>query len=123
MAWSEPSTELWQALASTYRTAHDITVKLGWLVRTATSPLDRAAVQALVEERTILEVTAVRRPQDDRQPVFVEVLHGLRLAGNDTIAVGTRMQSPPGLSPATAPPVVSAGPRPGPSGWERCRGR
>ncbi|MFD7539296.1 helix-turn-helix domain-containing protein [Streptomyces sp. NPDC059819] len=29
-AWRAPSTELWQALASTYRTAHDITVKLGY---------------------------------------------------------------------------------------------
>lgn len=29
-AWAQPSTELWQALASTYRTAHDITVKLGY---------------------------------------------------------------------------------------------
>ncbi|GAA3122627.1 helix-turn-helix transcriptional regulator [Streptomyces rameus] len=29
-AWSNPSTELWQALASAYRTAHDISVKLGY---------------------------------------------------------------------------------------------
>jgi len=29
-AWRTPTTELWQALASTYRTAHDISVKLGY---------------------------------------------------------------------------------------------
>ncbi len=29
-AWRAPSTELWQTLASTYRTAHDVTVKLGY---------------------------------------------------------------------------------------------
>ncbi|MER5502339.1 MULTISPECIES: helix-turn-helix transcriptional regulator [unclassified Streptomyces] len=29
-AWRNRSTELWQALASTYRTAHDIAVKLGY---------------------------------------------------------------------------------------------
>jgi transcriptional regulator with XRE-family HTH domain len=29
-AWTQPSTEAWQALASTYRTAHDVAVKLGY---------------------------------------------------------------------------------------------
>jgi hypothetical protein len=29
-AWTAPSGQLWQALASTYRTAHDISVKLGY---------------------------------------------------------------------------------------------
>ncbi|MEU0942313.1 helix-turn-helix transcriptional regulator [Streptomyces canus] len=41
-AWSTPSTELWQALASTYRTAHDIAVKLGYY-DLATVSLDRMA--------------------------------------------------------------------------------
>ena len=41
-AWATPSTELWQALASTYRTAHDITVKLGYYDLSAVS-LDRMA--------------------------------------------------------------------------------
>lgn len=41
-AWAAPSTELWQALASTYRTAHDITVKLGYYDLSAVS-LDRMA--------------------------------------------------------------------------------
>ena len=41
-AWSTPSTELWQALASTYRTAHDITVKLGYYDLSAVA-LDRMA--------------------------------------------------------------------------------
>jgi transcriptional regulator with XRE-family HTH domain len=41
-AWASPSTELWQALASTYRTAHDITVKLGYYDLSAVS-LDRMA--------------------------------------------------------------------------------
>lgn len=41
-AWSSPSTELWQALASTYRTAHDITVKLGYYDLSAVA-LDRMA--------------------------------------------------------------------------------
>ncbi|MEU0242733.1 hypothetical protein ABZ192_00105 [Streptomyces sp. NPDC006235] len=112
------------------------------LVRTATSPLDRAAVQALVEERTILEVAAVRHAlivdsehgptahfeglsgwqhtlgfdeeqrsflglvlsmvgiglttvasvqdlDERRLPIILRAI--LRLAGNDTIAVGTRM--------------------------------
>jgi hypothetical protein len=112
------------------------------LVRTAPSPFHRAAVQALVEERTILEVTAVRyalivdtdhgptarfeglsgrqytlgldegqrsflglvlsmvgiglttiaavRDLDERRlPIILRAF--LRLAGNDTIAVGTRM--------------------------------
>jgi len=41
-AWTEPSTELWQALASTYRTAHDIAVKLGYYDLSAVA-LDRMA--------------------------------------------------------------------------------
>jgi transcriptional regulator with XRE-family HTH domain len=41
-AWATPSTKLWQALASTYRTAHDITVKLGYYDLSAVS-LDRMA--------------------------------------------------------------------------------
>lgn len=41
-AWSTPSTQLWQALASTYRTAHDITVKLGYYDLSAVA-LDRMA--------------------------------------------------------------------------------
>ncbi len=41
-AWSSPSTELWQALASTYRTAHDISVKLGYYDLSAVA-LDRMA--------------------------------------------------------------------------------
>lgn len=41
-AWTAPSTELWQALASTYRTAHDITVKLGYYDLSAVA-LDRMA--------------------------------------------------------------------------------
>ncbi|MBG0853824.1 helix-turn-helix transcriptional regulator [Streptomyces spinoverrucosus] len=39
-AWSTPRTELWQALASTYRTAHDISVKLGYYDLSAVA-LDR----------------------------------------------------------------------------------
>lgn len=39
-AWETPSTELWQALASTYRTAHDISVKLGYYDLSAVA-LDR----------------------------------------------------------------------------------
>jgi transcriptional regulator with XRE-family HTH domain len=41
-AWAMPSTELWQALASTYRTAHDISVKLGYYDLSAVA-LDRMA--------------------------------------------------------------------------------
>ena len=41
-AWATPSTRLWQALASTYRTAHDITVKLGYYDLSAVA-LDRMA--------------------------------------------------------------------------------
>ena len=41
-AWATPSTTLWQALASTYRTAHDITVKLGYYDLSAVA-LDRMA--------------------------------------------------------------------------------
>ena len=41
-AWSTPSTQLWQALASTYRTAHDISVKLGYYDLSAVA-LDRMA--------------------------------------------------------------------------------
>lgn len=41
-AWENPSTQLWQALASTYRTAHDITVKLGYYDLSAVA-LDRMA--------------------------------------------------------------------------------
>ncbi|KAB1144995.1 helix-turn-helix transcriptional regulator [Streptomyces luteolifulvus] len=41
-AWSTPSTTLWQALASTYRTAHDISVKLGYYDLSAVA-LDRMA--------------------------------------------------------------------------------
>ncbi|OON72618.1 helix-turn-helix domain-containing protein [Streptomyces tsukubensis] len=39
-AWARRSTELWQALASSYRTAHDISVKLGYYDLAAVS-LDR----------------------------------------------------------------------------------
>jgi transcriptional regulator with XRE-family HTH domain len=47
-AWSTPSTELWQALASTYRTAHDISVKLGYydLSAVALDRMDWAAQRA-----------------------------------------------------------------------------
>ncbi|CCK24744.1 helix-turn-helix domain protein [Streptomyces davaonensis JCM 4913] len=41
-AWSAPSTQLWQALASLYRTAHDICVKLGYYDLSAVA-LDRMA--------------------------------------------------------------------------------
>lgn len=41
-AWSQPSTKLWQALASTYRTAHDISVKLGYYDLSSVA-LDRMA--------------------------------------------------------------------------------
>ncbi|MFI7293935.1 helix-turn-helix domain-containing protein [Streptomyces sp. NPDC050121] len=41
-AWATPSTQLWQALASTYRTAHDISVKLGYYDLSAVA-LDRMA--------------------------------------------------------------------------------
>ncbi|MZD53931.1 helix-turn-helix transcriptional regulator [Streptomyces sp. SID5606] len=47
-AWSSPSTELWQALASTYRTAHDISIKLGYydLSSVALDRMDWAAERA-----------------------------------------------------------------------------
>jgi transcriptional regulator with XRE-family HTH domain len=47
-AWEAPSTELWQALASTYRTAHDISVKLGYydLSAVALDRMDWAAQRA-----------------------------------------------------------------------------
>jgi transcriptional regulator with XRE-family HTH domain len=41
-AWATPSTNLWQALASMYRTAHDISVKLGYYDLSAVA-LDRMA--------------------------------------------------------------------------------
>ncbi|MFD5567610.1 helix-turn-helix domain-containing protein [Streptomyces cadmiisoli] len=41
-AWLSPSTRLWQALASAYRTAHDITVKLGYYDLSSVA-LDRMA--------------------------------------------------------------------------------
>lgn len=39
-AWTTPDTALWQALASTYRTAHDVSVKLGYYDLSAVA-LDR----------------------------------------------------------------------------------
>ncbi|WP_329325821.1 helix-turn-helix transcriptional regulator [[Kitasatospora] papulosa] len=47
-AWRTQSTELWQALASTYRTAHDIAVKLGYydLSSVALDRMDWAAQRA-----------------------------------------------------------------------------
>ncbi|MEV0034767.1 helix-turn-helix transcriptional regulator [Streptomyces sp. NPDC050804] len=47
-AWLTPSTELWQALASTYRTAHDVSVKLGYydLSTVALDRMDWAAQRA-----------------------------------------------------------------------------
>lgn len=47
-AWRAQSTELWQALASTYRTAHDISVKLGYydLSSVALDRMDWAAHRA-----------------------------------------------------------------------------
>ncbi|MFF9348562.1 transcriptional regulator [Streptomyces sp. NPDC014734] len=46
--WRTPSTRLWQALASTYRTAHDIAVKLGYydLSSVALDRMDWAAQRA-----------------------------------------------------------------------------
>ncbi|GAA2509794.1 helix-turn-helix transcriptional regulator [Streptomyces thermolineatus] len=41
-AWTTPSTALWQALASTYRTAHDVAVKLGYYDLSSVA-LDRMA--------------------------------------------------------------------------------
>lgn len=41
-AWSTPTTDLWRSLASTYRTAHDITVKLGYYDLSSVA-LDRMA--------------------------------------------------------------------------------
>ncbi|MEV7379252.1 helix-turn-helix domain-containing protein [Streptomyces lydicus] len=41
-AWAAPTTELWQVLASTYRTAHDISVKLGYYDLSSVA-LDRMA--------------------------------------------------------------------------------
>ncbi|MBQ1090692.1 IS3 family transposase [Streptomyces sp. B93] len=48
MSWSAPSTELWKALASAYRTAHDISVKLGYydLSSVALDRMDWAAQRA-----------------------------------------------------------------------------
>ncbi|MDX3851400.1 helix-turn-helix transcriptional regulator [Streptomyces sp. AK02-01A] len=47
-AWHAPSTELWQALGSTYRTAHDVSVKLGYydLSAVALDRMDWAAQRA-----------------------------------------------------------------------------
>lgn len=47
-AWETPSTQLWQALASAYRTAHDISVKLGYydLSTVALDRMDWAAQRA-----------------------------------------------------------------------------
>lgn len=47
-AWRAQSTELWQALASTYRTAHDVAVKLGYydLSSVALDRMDWAAHRA-----------------------------------------------------------------------------
>ncbi|MEU0355013.1 helix-turn-helix domain-containing protein [Streptomyces cyaneofuscatus] len=47
-AWRDGSTELWQALASTYRTAHDVSVKLGYydLSSVALDRMDWAAQRA-----------------------------------------------------------------------------
>ncbi|WP_030734918.1 helix-turn-helix domain-containing protein [Streptomyces sp. NRRL S-31] len=47
-AWSTPSTALWRALASAYRTAHDISVKLGYydLSAVALDRMDWAAQRA-----------------------------------------------------------------------------
>ncbi|WP_329170245.1 helix-turn-helix domain-containing protein [Streptomyces sp. NBC_01685] len=47
-AWRTQSRELWQALASTYRTAHDVTVKLGYydLSSVALDRMDWAAGRA-----------------------------------------------------------------------------
>ncbi|MFE7269977.1 helix-turn-helix domain-containing protein [Streptomyces sp. NPDC057623] len=47
-AWSTPTTRLWQALASAYRTAHDISVKLGYydLSAVALDRMDWAAQRA-----------------------------------------------------------------------------
>ena len=48
LAWRTPATSLWQALASTYRTAHDISVKLGYydLSAVALDRMDWAAQRA-----------------------------------------------------------------------------
>lgn len=47
-AWQTPNTELWQALGSTYRTAHDVSVKLGYydLSSVALDRMEWAAARA-----------------------------------------------------------------------------
>ncbi|MFD9790430.1 helix-turn-helix domain-containing protein [Streptomyces sp. NPDC059070] len=47
-AWTAPATELWRALASSYRTAHDVAVKLGYydLSTVALDRMDWAAERA-----------------------------------------------------------------------------
>lgn len=47
-AWQTPTTELWQALGSTYRTAHDLSVKLGYydLSSVALDRMEWAAARA-----------------------------------------------------------------------------
>ncbi|WP_329391815.1 transcriptional regulator [Streptomyces sp. NBC_01351] len=46
--WTEPSTEMWRALASAYRTAHDVALKLDYpdLARVALDRMGWAAVRA-----------------------------------------------------------------------------
>ncbi|MYZ40048.1 MULTISPECIES: helix-turn-helix transcriptional regulator [unclassified Streptomyces] len=48
VGWSDPSTEVWRALASAYRTAHDVAVKLGYfdLSTVALDRMDWAAARA-----------------------------------------------------------------------------
>jgi transcriptional regulator with XRE-family HTH domain len=57
-AWQTPTTELWQALASTYRTAHDVSVKLGYYDLAAVA-LDRLAWAA--ERASDPQLAAIRQ--------------------------------------------------------------
>lgn len=90
-AWRAPSTELWQALASTYRTAHDVSVKLGYYDLGSVS-LDRMAWAADRASDPLL--SAVR--QYMRALVYFregEYTIGLRLVGVGHAAIGQADES------------------------------
>ncbi|MFE7566746.1 helix-turn-helix domain-containing protein [Streptomyces sp. NPDC057539] len=87
VAWSGPSTEVWRALASAYRTAHDIAVKLGYF-DLSTVALDRMDWAAARASDPVL--AAIR--QYKRALGYHKV--GARIVGQRLIASGHSLLAP-----------------------------
>ncbi|MFB7454029.1 helix-turn-helix domain-containing protein [Streptomyces sp. NPDC056194] len=77
LCWRAPTTDLWRALASAYRTAHDVTVKLGYF-DLASVALDRLG-------------WAAERASDSRLAAIRQYFRGLVYFREGEYAIGLRL--------------------------------